>query len=31
MMIDVIAIDALKRLQFETDPRGPNARQDHAA
>jgi hypothetical protein len=27
--VDVIAIDALKRAHLESDPRGPNARQDH--
>jgi hypothetical protein len=27
--IDVIAIDALKRADLESDPRGLNVRQDH--
>jgi len=27
--IDVIAIDALKRANLESDPRGLNVRQDH--
>ena len=28
-LIDVIAIDALKRAQLESDARGPDTRQDH--